>query len=245
LGLSVHPSPSSRRHLHSIHLMSIIHHTKIQLKNFNKRGQLIFTLMRTFYEASAEEDWRRRHGGSDVRSGPFRRRARTAGRPATSSAFWGEKLSAILKARAAGGGERDRPAGTSEHTDRASDLLRRERERERVLLSEQVWPSFCGERASGVKRIRHRRDNNMCLRCEKKCDPRRQSKETHPTSTRLQYELIGNGLYSSLPIRQRLVTDLSSPLLIGHWSVTDFTSLLLIGLTFVTCSFNIRYKEFM
>jgi hypothetical protein len=33
----------------------------------------------------------------------------------------------ILRARAAGGGEQDRPAGTSEHTDRASDLLRRER----------------------------------------------------------------------------------------------------------------------
>jgi hypothetical protein len=44
----------------------------------------------------------------DVRSGPFHRRA-------------------ILRARAAGGGERDKPAGTSEHTDRASDLLRRER----------------------------------------------------------------------------------------------------------------------
>jgi hypothetical protein len=43
----------------------------------------------------------------DVRSSPFRRRA-------------------ILRARAAGGGERDRPAGTSEHTDRASDFLRRE-----------------------------------------------------------------------------------------------------------------------
>jgi hypothetical protein len=44
----------------------------------------------------------------DVRSGPFRCRA-------------------ILRARAACGGEQDRPAGTSEHTDRVSDLLRRER----------------------------------------------------------------------------------------------------------------------
>jgi hypothetical protein len=43
----------------------------------------------------------------DVRSGPFCRR--------------------VLIARAAGGGERDRPAGTPEHIDRASDLLRRER----------------------------------------------------------------------------------------------------------------------
>jgi hypothetical protein len=78
----------------------------------------------------------------DVRSGPFLRRA-------------------ILRVRAAGGGERDRPAGTSEHTDRASDLLRRERERERVLLSEQEWPSFCGERASGVERIRHRHGDEI------------------------------------------------------------------------------------
>jgi hypothetical protein len=33
----------------------------------------------------------------------------------------------ILRARAAGGDEQDRPTGTSEHTDRASDLLMRER----------------------------------------------------------------------------------------------------------------------
>jgi hypothetical protein len=45
----------------------------------------------------------------DICSGPFRRRA-------------------FLRARVAGGGERDRPVGTSEHTDRASDLLRRERD---------------------------------------------------------------------------------------------------------------------
>jgi hypothetical protein len=57
--------------------------------------------------------------------------------------------------------------------------------------------------------------------------------------------LTGNRLYSTLPIRQRLVTDLSSPLLIRHWSVMDFTSPLPIGLTFVTGSFNICYKEFM
>jgi hypothetical protein len=74
-------------------------------------GQLISTLTRTFYTSRA---WpRRRIGGAedgtvDVRSGPFRRRA-------------------ILRARVAGIGERDMPAGTSEHTDRASDLLRRER----------------------------------------------------------------------------------------------------------------------
>jgi hypothetical protein len=109
----------------------------------------------------------------DVRSGPFRRRAHAAGWRAAAPTFRGEKLSAILRAHAADGGERDRPAGTFEHTDRASDLLRRERERERerVLLSEQEWTSFCGERASGVERIRHRRDNNMRLRCEKKRQP--------------------------------------------------------------------------
>jgi hypothetical protein len=112
LGLSVHPSPSSRRHLHSILQISIIHHTKRQLKNFDKRGKLISTLKRTFYEASAaeEEDRRRRRGRGDsaedetvdVCSGPF--------------------------VVTGGGSERDRPAETSEHTDRASDLLRRERE---------------------------------------------------------------------------------------------------------------------
>jgi hypothetical protein len=56
------------------------------------------------------------------------------------------------------------------------------------------------------------------------------AKETHSTSTRLQYEIIGNGLYSPLPIRQRSVKDLRSSLIIGHWSVTDFTSPLPIGL---------------
>jgi hypothetical protein len=50
----------------------------------------------------------------------------------------------ILGAREIGGGERDGPTGTSEHTDRPSDLLRGERER--VLLSEQEWPSAERER---------------------------------------------------------------------------------------------------
>jgi hypothetical protein len=65
----------------------------------------------------------------------------------------------ILRARAAGGDEQDRPAGTSERTDRASDLLMRERAS--VVVGTGV--TFCGERASGVGRRRHRRDNNMCL----------------------------------------------------------------------------------
>jgi hypothetical protein len=85
LELSIHPSSSSRCHLHSIHQMSIIHHTKRQVKNFNKWGQLISTLTRTFYEVSADkkEDRRRRcgrgnraeDGAVDVRSGPFHHRA--------------------------------------------------------------------------------------------------------------------------------------------------------------------------
>jgi hypothetical protein len=61
--------------------------------------------------------------------------------------------------------------------------------------------TFCGERVSGVGRIRHKRDNNMRLRCEKKGGPGWQSKETHPTSMGLQYEIIGNRLYSPLPIQ--------------------------------------------
>jgi hypothetical protein len=85
----------------------------------------------------------------DVRSGPFHGRT-------------------ILRARAAGGGERDRPAGTFEHTNRASDLPRRESEcccRNRSGLAS-------AERASGVERIRHRHtdeittcvsDVRMCL----------------------------------------------------------------------------------
>jgi hypothetical protein len=61
--------------------MSIIHHTKRQLKNFNKRGQLISTFTMTFYKASTAEEedqkWRRGRGDNaedgavDVRSGPF------------------------------------------------------------------------------------------------------------------------------------------------------------------------------
>jgi hypothetical protein len=62
----------------------------------------------------------------------------------------------ILGARAAGGNERDRQAGTSEHTDRVSD-----RERASVVVGTGVV--FCGERASGVRRRRHRRAITMCV----------------------------------------------------------------------------------
>jgi hypothetical protein len=108
----------------------------------------------TFYEVSAaeEEDWRRcrgrgnsaEDGAVDVRSGPFRRDSRATGRPATAPAFCGEKLSKILRVRAAGDGKRDRPVGTSDHTDRASDLLKREsecccRNRSGLLRRENEW----------------------------------------------------------------------------------------------------------
>jgi hypothetical protein len=151
--------------------------------------------------------------------------------------------------RAAGSGERDWSAGTSENTDRVSDLLKRERAS--VVIG--IGVAFCGERASGVRRRRRRRAITVCVSDVRKKatlggNQRRRvlrhethpigspAKETHPTSMRLQYDIVGNGLYSPLPIRQRSVTDLSSPLLIGHWSVTGFTSPLQIGLTFVTGS---------
>jgi hypothetical protein len=61
------------------------------------------------------------------------------------------------------------------------------------------------------------------------------AKETHPTSMRLQYKIISNGLYSPLPIQQRSVMDLSSPLLIGH---CESASRLLINLVTVTMQFE-------
>jgi hypothetical protein len=79
---------------------------------------------------------------------------------------------------------------------------------------------FYGERTSGVGRRRQRRAITMCVSDvgKKKAtlggNQRRRvlkhkthpiwppTKETHPTSMRLQYEIIGNGLYSMLPIRQ-------------------------------------------
>jgi hypothetical protein len=102
--------------------------------------------------------------------------------------------------------------------------------------------AFCGERASGDGRRRHRQAITTCVSdVRKKGDPMWQSKdtspktrdasnwvpakETHPTSMRLQYEIIGNGLYSPLPIRHRLVMDLSSPLLIGHCETTRISAI--------------------
>jgi ribosome assembly protein YihI (activator of Der GTPase) len=101
----------------------------------------------------------------------------------------------ILRALVAVGGERDRPAGKSEHTDRVSDLLRGEsecccRNRSGLLRRESEW---CWKEKTETS------NNNVRLRCEKKGDPRWQSKETSP-----------------LPIQQQSVTDLNCPLLIGH-----------------------------
>jgi hypothetical protein len=122
------------------------------MKNINKRGQLISTLMRTLYEASAteEEDQRPRHGRGDsvedgvvdVPSCPFRRRAR--GRPACYNASFLRSESKRDRARATVGGEQDRLAGTSEHIDQVSDLLRRESEccywnRSSLLQRESEW----------------------------------------------------------------------------------------------------------
>jgi hypothetical protein len=82
----------------------------------------------------------------------------------------------ILRARVAGGGEQGRPTGTSEHIDRVSDLLRREikcccRNGSILLWRESEW---CRKEKIETS------NNNVRLRCEKKGDPMRQSKETSP-----------------------------------------------------------------
>jgi hypothetical protein len=63
-----------------------------------------------------------------------------------------------------------------------------------VLLSEEEWRS--AERERVVSEGEDTDEITMCV-------PGWQSKEMHPTSMHLQYEIIGNGLYSPLPIRQR------------------------------------------
>jgi hypothetical protein len=67
-----------------------------------------------------------------------------------------------------------------------------------VLFTEQEWPSFCGGRASGVERIRHRHTNEIttCV-----SDVRKKATLGANQSMRLQYELIGIGLYRPLPIQ--------------------------------------------
>jgi hypothetical protein len=215
-------------------------------------------LTRTFYEANAAEveDRRRRAAAATkwrtTRStsvGPFCRRAHATGRPAAAPTFYGEKLSSILRAHAASGGEWDRPRGDI-WAHRSSKWPSKERERA-VFLSEWEWPST--ERASGVGRRRQRRAITTCVSDVRKeatlygnqmrwvlrhehIQLGRQQRRRILTSMRLKYEIIGNGLYSPLPIWQWLVSDLNRPLLIGHWSVTEFTSPLPIGLTFVTGS---------
>jgi hypothetical protein len=82
-------------------------------------------------------------GAVDVRSRPFRPRA--CGRPACCSAsFLRREIKRYPQSARSWRRQTGQLAGTSKNTDRASDLLRRERER--VLLSEQEWPSVERER---------------------------------------------------------------------------------------------------
>jgi hypothetical protein len=78
--------------------MSIINHTKTdnirglgQLKNFNKSGQLISTLARTFeVSTTKEEDRRRRRGRGDIAKDgaePEGGVVHAASRPAATPAF--------------------------------------------------------------------------------------------------------------------------------------------------------------
>jgi hypothetical protein len=86
-----------------------------------------------------------------------------------------------------------------------------------VLLSGREWPS--AERASDVGRRRQRRAITMCVSDVRKkatlggnqrrrvlrherIQLGRQQRRRILTSMRLQYEIIGNRLYSPLPIRQ-------------------------------------------
>jgi hypothetical protein len=129
-------------------------------------------------------------GGSEAASRPLRQHrgqcsrrplapfvvTHAANRPAAAPSFWGEKLSAILRARATGGGEWDRPAGTSEHTDQASDLLRKESECCCRNRSDLLWRE--SERCQ--KKKTETGNNNVRLWCEKKGNLGWQSKETSP-----------------------------------------------------------------
>jgi hypothetical protein len=71
------------------------------------------------------------------------------------------------------------------------------------LLSEQEWPSFSGERASGVERIRHRHTDEIttCVSDVRKKATLGANQRRRILHMHLQYELIGNGLYSTLPIQ--------------------------------------------
>jgi hypothetical protein len=74
------------------------------------------------------------------------------------------------------------------------------------LLSEQEWPRFRGERASGVERIRHRHTDEIttCVSDVKKkatLGANQRRRILQACVSRLKYELIGNGLYRTLPIQ--------------------------------------------
>jgi hypothetical protein len=103
--------------------------------------------------------------------GPFCCRSRGWLACYSAGFLWRERV--ILRAREASGGERGRPTGTSKQRDQASDLLRRERERE-----------YCCRNGSGIlrresewcrKKKTETSNNNRHLRCDKKGDPRWQS----------------------------------------------------------------------
>jgi hypothetical protein len=135
-------------------------------KEFQKRGQLISTLTMTFTSRA----WPQGVGSEAVslprwqRGGRCGRRpltsfvvAHTAGRTAKMPAFRGEELRAIRRARTAGGSERDRPAGTSEHIEWVTFWG------ERASVVVKTGVASCGERASGVRRRGHRRAITMCI----------------------------------------------------------------------------------
>jgi hypothetical protein len=121
---------------------------------------------------TTETTWRTARSTSVV---PFHRRARS--RPTCcSTGFLRREISVILRARTTGGDKRDRPAGTCEHTDRASDLLRKESEcccRNGSGLPRRV-SEWCRKEKTKTS------NNNIHLQLRNKSDPRWQPKETCP-----------------------------------------------------------------
>jgi hypothetical protein len=96
-----------------------------------------------------------------------------------------------------------------------------------VLLSEQEWPSFCGERASGVKRIRNKDIDEMttCVSDVRKkatlgANQRRHILQACVSSmnlsvtdfiARYQYRVINNGLKQPVTDRALIGNGLYKP----------------------------------
>jgi hypothetical protein len=96
-----------------------------------------------------------------------------------------------------------------------------------VLLSEQEWPSFCGERASGVERIRHKHTDEIttCVSNVRKkaamgANQRRRILQACVSSTnfsvtdfiaRYQYRVISNGLKKPVTDRALIGNRLYKP----------------------------------